>query len=289
MNWKNFFGIAIGIIALRVVGLIPSIWLAAGFVVVVWFWSYLLDQFPRKKRLINWSLSILLIASITGTIGWNLYVSYIQPYSEMSGAAWERAKFAADLKMSLRLNPDMLKSRRELAGQLQSLQDIMGDQQEKKLFDIRRRLQSRLITPQEAWGDTEKILKEESEYRERVKKAVSQILGQESLSPAKTSATAAPAILDYPLCANGDYDFSNLDIKKVGKVEFPVSDGCWVKVTLPSKDCVTHDPTVEVKKVWDNGAVDIDGPNRVVPARTGNIIFVKSLQGEGVYKILARK
>ncbi|MCL5004644.1 MAG: hypothetical protein M1170_01715 [Patescibacteria group bacterium] len=118
---------------------------------------------------------------------------------------------------------------------------------------------------------------------------ISAITPKEPPASAKISAAAAPAVPDFPLCANGEYDFSNLDIKKVGKVEFTVSPGCWVKVTLPSKDCVTHDPSVEVKKVWDNGAVDIDGPNRVVPARTGNIIFVKSLQEEGVYKIFARK
>ena len=105
----------------------------------------------------------------------------------------------------------------------------------------------------------------------------------------KTSVVAASALPDYPLCADGEYDFSNLDIKKVGKVEFPVRDYCWAKVTLPSKDCVTHDPVVEVRRVWDDGTADIDGPNRVVKSRAGSIIFVKSLQGEGVYKILARR
>jgi hypothetical protein len=102
-------------------------------------------------------------------------------------------------------------------------------------------------------------------------------------------APTATEVATYPLCADGEYDFSNLDIKKVGKVEFPVSrHDCWIKVTLPSKDCVTHDSTVEVKRVWDDGVADVEGPNRINKSRTGNIIFVKSLQGEGVYKILAR-
>ncbi len=105
----------------------------------------------------------------------------------------------------------------------------------------------------------------------------------------KTSAAAAQTATDFPLCADGEYNFSNLDIKKVGEVKFPVKNSCWVKITLPSKDCVTHDPTVEVRRVWDNGTTDIDGPNRVVQSRTGRIIFVKSLREDGVYKILARK
>ena len=111
-----------------------------------------------------------------------------------------------------------------------------------------------------------------------------------SPSASVNNASTTPPAATYSLCADGEYDFSNLDIKKVGKVEFPVSRrDCWIKVTLPSKDCVTHDSTVEVKRVWDDGATDVEGPNRINKSHTGNIIFIKSLQGEGVYKILARR
>jgi len=100
---------------------------------------------------------------------------------------------------------------------------------------------------------------------------------------------SAPATPTLQLCAsNGEYDFSNLDIKKVGRVEFTARPDCWIKVSLPLTGCVTHDPVVEVQRVWDDGAKDVDGPNRIVQPRTGRIIFVKALQKEGIYKIITR-
>ncbi len=116
------------------------------------------------------------------------------------------------------------------------------------------------------------------------------LMWPESKPPALVKEPAAPQVATYPLCADGgEYDFSNLDIKKVGKVEFPISRrDCWIKVTLPSKNCVTHDSSVDVIRAWDDGVTDVEGPNRINQSHTGRIIFVKALQGEGVYKIFAR-
>ncbi|MBI5306320.1 hypothetical protein HZB04_01920 [Candidatus Wolfebacteria bacterium] len=260
MNWKRFFGLTAGVIAMRVVGFIPSIWIAASFIVVIWFWSFLAGQFPARSRLINWSFAILLIVSISATIGWNLYVAYVEPYSGMSREALKRAKIARDLKTSLWLNPEMLKSRIGLANQLQLLQDAVGEKQEEELGKIRDGLKNGLISPKDAWEKTETILKEESEYRQKTIVAIDKVASILSVLKTATAPTVAQ-IAEISYCV-GDYDYTNLDVIKTPQVKIPIEKDCWTKVVLPTEICFNGKPSVVMELRLTDGRSFIVTPTK---------------------------
>ncbi len=175
MNWQLLGGVVLGVLILRVVGFIPSTWLALGFVALVWFWNYLLTHFQTQKRLINWGLGLMLVLGIAGTTGWNIYTHYFQPYTTRSRAAGERARLEADLETAMRINPQMLRSRLALNSQLQYLQDNIGDRHATDLQAIQQQLAGGQLTPEEAWGATLDILKQEKEYRAKSQEAISQL------------------------------------------------------------------------------------------------------------------
>ena len=106
----------------------------------------------------------------------------------------------------------------------------------------------------------------------------------------KTSAVAAQTATDYPLCADGEYDFSNLDIKKVGEVIVKVSTTCLANVVLPDS-CWQSDPSVDVEKIWADGSKSYDGPNMVVIGKNNRkrIFFVRGLRESGIMKITFEK
>ncbi len=106
----------------------------------------------------------------------------------------------------------------------------------------------------------------------------------------KTSAAAVQTATDYPLCADGEYDFSNLDIKKVGEVIVKISPTCLANVVLPDS-CWQSDPSVDVEKIWADGSKSYDGPNMVVIGKNNRkrIFFVRGLRESGIMKITFEK
>jgi len=175
MNWRLIGGVALGALVLRLIGFLPSIWIALGFGGLVWFWNFLVVQFPTQKKLVNWAMGGLVAVGLLTTIGTNLYNGHIAPYTVMSRAAIERAKLASDLEGALQVNPHMLKSRLEMGNQLQWIQDQVGERHAVVLNDIKQRLANNSISPQQAWDESLKILTEENLYREKSKDATSQL------------------------------------------------------------------------------------------------------------------
>jgi len=173
MNWRTaIIGSIIGALALRVL-LIPSTWIVLGFVALVLFWNFLLTQFQTQKKLINWGMGIFLALTLVSTIGLNLYNAHVKPYTAMSRAATERAKIAADLETALQINPHMLKSRMELANQIQKLQDKIGERQAEKMKEVENLAKEGKL--KDAWEKISEIIKDENMYREKSKEANSKL------------------------------------------------------------------------------------------------------------------
>lgn len=110
-------------------------------------------------------------------------------------------------------------------------------------------------------------------------------------APTKTSTTTTPAMPDYQLCAiNGEYDFSNLDIKKVGKVEIAFQRDCWTRVVLPVNTCWRITPSADVWMLWADGTKFIDGPGRIVPGINGKRLFnIRGVSQSGALPIFFEK
>ncbi len=109
-------------------------------------------------------------------------------------------------------------------------------------------------------------------------------------SPVVKEPSAAPQPATYQLCADGDYNFSNLDIKKVGEVVIKISPTCLANVVLPDS-CWQSDPSVDVEKIWADGSKSYDGPNMLVIGKNNGkrIFFVRGLRESGIMKITFEK
>jgi len=177
MNLKNMFWILAGIILLRVIGIINNVWLLFGIIILIGLWSWL-RQIAGMQRLIDWSFSLLTVIAVISTIGWNIYTNYVQPNTPMTRAATNRAQIATDLDAALRLNPAMLKSRLEVANQLQWLQDRIGDDHAVRLATIRQRMKAGKITPEAAWNESRQAFAEEKFFGDKTQKDVSVLLGK---------------------------------------------------------------------------------------------------------------
>jgi hypothetical protein len=172
MNFIIAFGVTLALIALRLF-LLPAefTWPAVGIILTLWGWSWLVtkDSMKNHAKHINLVFSVIIGAAVISTVGYNIYQGYIKPNTPHTRTALAHGKNAADLEGWLKLNPPNLQSRGELAGQLQWLQNQLGDHQAKKLEAIRNNLGANTISLENAWRQTEILVAEEIQYRRKIK------------------------------------------------------------------------------------------------------------------------
>lgn len=168
-NFRFLVGLVAGIVVLKLWGLGPNgaIGVLAGFLAFVWFWNYVLGRLPARKKIINFIFSVFLIVTLAGSAGWWLYDGYIGPSTQLTREALKAARDAADLENYLRLNPRMYNSRAAITNQLQWLQDQLGHTHKAKFATIRQQVLDGALSPEEAWNQTQNLLKEEQEYRKK--------------------------------------------------------------------------------------------------------------------------
>ena len=120
------------------------------------------------------------------TLGVNFYRTIIYPATPLTRAAAERASIASDLEAALRINPQTLKSRIEVANQIQYLEDRVGEQHSLVLASIRNRLEAGQISHAQAWEETKIVLEAEVGWRIESQKAVQRLTGK---PPKETSSS----------------------------------------------------------------------------------------------------
>lgn len=161
---KRFLLTLTAIVLLRVF-LIPSLWLAAGMVAMIWIRSFLQLQFPAHKKVITAVLMIVLVSVAAPHI-----YQIIAPYNARTEIAAERRWLFWDLWRAEEMDPAVLKSRLELSEQLQWLEDRVGEEHETALARIRADYTAHRITTEEAWHRTQRVQEESKVFQAKTDK-----------------------------------------------------------------------------------------------------------------------
>jgi len=188
MDWRQFVWALIALVVLRIT-ILPNFWVALGLVALVWLWNWLHTQFPEMRKLINWGLALLLAFAFIGTVGLNLYKSYVEPNTPMTRAAGNRAIVASDMETAMKVNPHMLKSRLEAVSHIQWIEDRVGDKHAKQLAEIRRSFEDGVISQDEALVKSRLIAEEARNFGDKTR---------ENLSLLTTKPTSSSPVGSWP-------------------------------------------------------------------------------------------
>lgn len=127
INWKAIIVVFLGILALRIFGIITNIWLLLGLIILITVWGLVAGLLSKYRRPINWAFGILVAIALVTTIGANVWHKHIESRTPMTRSALERAVVSTDLELSKLLNPKALKARIVGANQRQTNEDIVGE------------------------------------------------------------------------------------------------------------------------------------------------------------------
>ncbi|MEK7542913.1 MAG: hypothetical protein AAB503_01225 [Patescibacteria group bacterium] len=80
-------------------------WVAVGGILLIALWGWLIKQYSNMKTVIHLGFTIAIAVLLIGTIGVNLYKSYVAPYTSLSRNAFERSLFSNDIKVASAMDP----------------------------------------------------------------------------------------------------------------------------------------------------------------------------------------
>ena len=186
MNWTQAFWAFIALVVLRIT-ILPDFWVALGLVALVYFWNWLRGQFSGMQPLINWGLGLLVAIAVIGTVGLNLYNSYIAPNTPMTRAASGRALIATDLETAIKTNPHVLKSRLEVVSHLQWIEDRVGERHASQLATIRQNFETGAISQDEALAKSRLVAQEAQSLGVKTQENLSLL----TVKPADSSPTSS--------------------------------------------------------------------------------------------------